>query len=177
VLALEEQSPSKQMELCDVQADSFMRGKRRLHREVPETKRLCTWLLCIDGQVVRVWKLVFRSEPHKVEDEKSTWQPDVVSMYTTCSDWNPVSDGSMGAMGAIEPLKRAIRICFERKWKSIQWQKTFSNSVHYVRLFMSNSHFDGFEDILAPKSGFVSTASHWNILEGLEDFACIISDL
>ena len=28
MLALEEQSPSKQTELCDVQADSFMRGKR-----------------------------------------------------------------------------------------------------------------------------------------------------
>jgi len=33
VLTLEEQSPSKQLELCDVQADSFMRGKRDLDSE------------------------------------------------------------------------------------------------------------------------------------------------
>jgi len=33
VLMLEEQSPSKQMELCDVQADSFMRGQRHLDSE------------------------------------------------------------------------------------------------------------------------------------------------
>ena len=30
VLTIERQSPSYQMELCDVQADSFMRGKRDL---------------------------------------------------------------------------------------------------------------------------------------------------
>jgi len=33
VLTLEEQSPSKKLELCDVQADSFMRGKRDLDSE------------------------------------------------------------------------------------------------------------------------------------------------
>jgi len=33
VLTLEEQSPLLQMELCDLQADSFMRGKRHLDSE------------------------------------------------------------------------------------------------------------------------------------------------
>jgi len=30
---LEQQSPSKKLELCDVQADSFVRGKRHLDSE------------------------------------------------------------------------------------------------------------------------------------------------
>ena len=90
------------LELCDLQADSFVRGKRHLDSEefcrlVLEEKyrKLNDFALCFCSLMGRtyvhvwLWKLVFHSELQKVEDAKSTWQPDVVSMYITCSDWNP----------------------------------------------------------------------------------------
>ena len=60
---------------------------------MPEAELLCTSLLFIYGQHVRVWKLVLHNERHNIQDAKSTWQPDVVSMYTTGSDKSqPVTD-------------------------------------------------------------------------------------
>jgi len=83
------------MELCDVQAGSFVRGKRHLDSEefwrlVSEQKypklndfelRFCALMgrTCVHVWLVTV-KAHFHSEPHKVEDAKSTWQPDVDSM-------------------------------------------------------------------------------------------------
>ena len=67
------------LELCDLQADSFMQGKRHLDSEefwrlVSEEKypKLCTSLLFNDGQHVLMLKRIFHNEAHKVEDTKST---------------------------------------------------------------------------------------------------------
>ena len=81
-VAIAEQLPSLQMELCDLQADSFMQGKRHLVSEefwrlfseekYPKLNDFALRFCSLMGSTYVCAKRVFYNEAHKVEDAKST---------------------------------------------------------------------------------------------------------